>query len=62
MPELPEVDSYRTGLAKSMKGWKINSGKAIWHRASDADFEKLKGESYSFGQLGFRIRPSACLN
>jgi len=44
MPELPEVDSYRTGLAKSMKGWEINSGKAIWHRASDADFEKVKGE------------------
>ena len=44
MPELPEVDSYRTGLAKSMKGWEINCGKAIWPRASDADFEKIKGE------------------
>ena len=44
MPELPEVDSYRTGLAKSMKGWEINGGKAIWDRASDADFEKIKGE------------------
>ena len=44
MPELPEVDSYRTGLAKSMKRWEINGGKAIWPRASVADFEKIKGE------------------
>ena len=44
MPELPEVESYRTGLAKSMKGWEINGGKAIWPRASDADFEKIKRE------------------
>ena len=53
MPELPEVDSYRTGLAKSMKGWEINSGKAIWPRASDADFGKLKGEKVvGFGRRG----------
>ena len=44
MPEFPEVDSYSTGLAKSMKGWKIDGGKVIWPRASDADFEKIKGE------------------
>ena len=44
MPELPEVDSYRTGLAKSMKGWKIHSGKANWPPASDAHFENIKGE------------------
>ena len=44
MPELPEVDSYRTGLAKSMKGWIVNGGKAIWHRASDADFDKIIGQ------------------
>ena len=44
MPELPEVESYRTGLAKSMKGWEINGGKAMWPRASDADFEKIKRE------------------
>tara|TARA_B100001123_G_scaffold386061_1_gene460112 strand:+ start:331 stop:1140 length:810 start_codon:yes stop_codon:yes gene_type:complete len=44
VPELPEVDSYRTGLAKSMKGWEINGGKAIWPRASVADFEKIRGE------------------
>ena len=44
MPELPEVDSYRTGLVKTMKGWEISGGKVIWHRASDANFEKIKGE------------------
>ena len=44
MPELPEVDSYRTGLAKSTKGWKVNGGNAIWPRASDSDFSKIKGE------------------
>ena len=53
MPELPEVDSYRTGLAKSMKGWKISGGKSIWQRASDADFGKLKGEKVvGFGRRG----------
>ena len=40
MPELPEVDSYRTGLAKTMKGWKIKGGNAIWPRASDSNFNK----------------------
>ena len=53
MPELPEVDSYRTGLAKSMKGWEISGGKSIWQRASDADFGKLKGEKVvGFGRRG----------
>ena len=53
MPELPEVDSYRTGLAKSMKRWEINGGKAIWPRASVADFEKIKGEKVvGFGRRG----------
>tara|TARA_B100001540_G_scaffold2760_1_gene2619 strand:- start:199 stop:990 length:792 start_codon:yes stop_codon:yes gene_type:complete len=44
MPELPEVDSYRTGLAKSTKGWEIKGGEAIWPRALDSDFKKIKGE------------------
>ncbi len=44
MPELPEVDSYRTGLAKTMKGWKIKGGKVIWPRTSDANFEKIKNQ------------------
>ena len=44
MPELPEVDSYRTGLAKPTKGWEIEGGNAIWPRALDADFKKIKGE------------------
>ena len=53
MPELPEVDSYRTGLAKPMKGWMITGGKAIWPRASDADFEKIKNEKIdSFDRRG----------
>ena len=43
MPELPEVDSYRTGLAKPTKGWEIEGGEAIWPRALDADFKKIKG-------------------
>ena len=44
MPELPEVDSYRTGLAKIMKGWKISGGNVIWSRASDANFEDIKNQ------------------
>ena len=44
MPELPEVDSYRTGLAKSTKGWEIEGGEAIWPRASESEFKKIKGE------------------
>ena len=44
MPELPEVDSYRTGLAKKMKGWKIKSGRKFWHRASDSNFEIVKNQ------------------
>ena len=44
MPELPEVDSYRTGLAKKMIGWKVKSGRKIWHRASDSDFNLVKNQ------------------
>ena len=44
MPELPEVDSYRTGLAKKMKGWKIKSGRKFWYRASDSNFEIVKNQ------------------
>ena len=44
MPEFPEVDSYRTGLAKTMKGWKIKGGKAIWPRTSDSNFEDIKNQ------------------
>ena len=44
MPELPEVDSYRTGLAKTMKGWKIEGGNVIWPRTSDANFENIKNQ------------------
>ena len=42
MPELPEVDSYRTGLAKPLIGLEIDGGKAIWHRASDSNFKLVK--------------------
>jgi len=53
MPELPEVDSYRTGLAKTMKGWKIKGGNAIWPRASDSNFEDIKNQSIvEFGRKG----------
>ena len=44
MPELPEVDSYRTGLAKTMKGWKVSGGKVIWSNASDSNFDNIKGQ------------------
>ena len=44
MPELPEVDSYRTGLAKTMKGWKVSGGKVIWNNASDSNFDDIKGQ------------------
>ncbi len=44
MPELPEVDSYRTGLAKKMKGWKIKSGRKFWHRACDSDFKIVENQ------------------
>ena len=41
MPELPEVDSYRTGLAPTMVGWKIIGGKVLWKNASNADFSSI---------------------
>ena len=44
MPELPEVDSYRTGLSSKMKGWKLKAGRTIWHRASDSDFNVVKDQ------------------
>ena len=44
MPELPEVDSYRTGLSKIVKGWEIKSGRAIWKRAAESDFERIKNQ------------------
>jgi len=44
MPELPEVDSYRTGLAKTMKGWRVSGGKVIWNNASDSNFDDIKGQ------------------
>ena len=44
MPELPEVDSYRTGLSSKMKGWKLEKGRAIWHRASDSNFQVVKNQ------------------
>ena len=48
MPELPEVDSYRTGLDKMIKGWKLNGGRSIWQKACIDDFsivenQKIKG-------------------
>ena len=42
MPELPEVDSYRTGLSKIIGGWKIKNGRVIWANASKSDFKKVK--------------------
>ena len=44
MPELPEVDSYRTGLSSMMKGWKLKEGRVIWHRASNSDFRAVKDQ------------------
>ena len=44
MPELPEVDSYRTGLSSKMKGWKLKAGRTIWHNASDSDFNVAKDQ------------------
>ena len=44
MPELPEVDSYRTGLAKMMKGWKLKGGKSIWPKACTDDFNIVKNQ------------------
>ena len=44
MPDLPEVDSYRTGLSKIVKGWEIKSGRAIWKRAAESDFERIKNQ------------------
>jgi formamidopyrimidine-DNA glycosylase len=41
MPELPEVDSYRTGLAPTMTGWKIKGGKTIWKNASNANYSSI---------------------
>ena len=48
MPELPEVDSYRTGLDKMIKGWKLKGGRSIWQKACIDDFsivenQKIKG-------------------
>ena len=44
MPELPEVDSYRTGLAESLIGLELHGGIAIWHRASESNFNLVKGQ------------------
>lgn len=41
MPELPEVDSYRTGLAPTMTGWRFNGGKVLWKNASNANFSSI---------------------
>ena len=45
MPELPEVDSYRTGLDKMIKGWKLKGGKSIWPKACTDDFERVKNQT-----------------
>ena len=45
MPELPEVDSYRTGLDKMIKGWKLKGGKSIWPKACTDDFEIVKNQT-----------------
>ena len=50
MPELPEVDSYRTGLAPTMIGWRIKGGSILWKNASDADFSKIVNQEI----IGFR--------
>jgi len=44
MPELPEVDSYRTGLAKMIKGWKLKGGESIWPKACTDDFKIIKNQ------------------
>ena len=44
MPELPEVDSYRTGLAKTMKGWKVSGGVIIWANSSNSNFNDIVGQ------------------
>ena len=46
MPELPEVDSYRTGLDKITKGWKLKGGKSIWAKACIDDFKRIKNQKY----------------
>ena len=44
MPELPEVDSYRTGLNKMIKGWKLKGGRSIWQKACVDDFRIVKNQ------------------
>ena len=44
MPELPEVDSYRTGLAPTMTGWEVKGGNTLWENASDADFSTITNQ------------------
>ena len=44
MPELPEVDSYRTGLAPIMTGWEVKGGKTLWKNASNADFSSITNQ------------------
>ena len=44
MPELPEVDSYRTGLDKIIKGWKLKGGKSIWAKACIDDFKRIENQ------------------
>ena len=44
MPELPEVDSYRTGLAGPLIGLELNGGNALWHRASNSNFNLIRGQ------------------
>ena len=44
MPELPEVDSYRTGLDKMIKGWKLKGGRSIWQKACIDDFSIVKNQ------------------
>ena len=44
MPELPEVDSYRTGLAEPLIGLELHGGTVLWHRASEANFNLVRGQ------------------
>jgi formamidopyrimidine-DNA glycosylase len=44
MPELPEVDSYRTGLNKMIKGWTLKGGESIWPKACIDNFERVKDQ------------------
>ena len=44
MPELPEVDSYRTGLDRMIKGWKLRGGKALWAKACTDNFNIVKNQ------------------